>query len=337
MAVTVPRWYPEAVNWALSSEYHNVPGGHVRIYRPGPAAPAPAYSRARPSPAPPCARTAQPVLVAALRPGARQRGQPRREGLPPAPGLGHHGQEPRHALARGRAQPRAGQEPRHLCPQAAGAGQAHERIDPGRDPPDRRLDRLCAAAGRDGPLVPGGHADPWNHVEATMALAAGGRWAEVERAFEWLAAKQLPDGSWCPFYVPDGVIEPRRDPNMCAYVATGAWWCAQLSGEHAPCGRLGRWSKRAIAWCLRYQRPGGEVTWSVGPDGVRRQFRPAGGQFVAPAFAAPAPPGSPRPSATQQRPAPGGGRRPGWRTPSPTGPRPSPPKPVGRWTGTTRC
>ena len=33
MAVTVPRWYPEAVNWALSAEYHNVPGGHVRIYR----------------------------------------------------------------------------------------------------------------------------------------------------------------------------------------------------------------------------------------------------------------------------------------------------------------
>ena len=33
IAVTVPRWYPEAANWALSSEYHNVPGGHVRIYR----------------------------------------------------------------------------------------------------------------------------------------------------------------------------------------------------------------------------------------------------------------------------------------------------------------
>jgi SAM-dependent methyltransferase len=33
MAVTVPRWWPEAVNWALSAEYHNVPGGHVRIYR----------------------------------------------------------------------------------------------------------------------------------------------------------------------------------------------------------------------------------------------------------------------------------------------------------------
>jgi SAM-dependent methyltransferase len=33
IAVTVPRWYPEVVNWALSREYHNTPGGHVRIYR----------------------------------------------------------------------------------------------------------------------------------------------------------------------------------------------------------------------------------------------------------------------------------------------------------------
>lgn len=33
MAVTVPRFGPEVVNWALSDEYHNVPGGHIRIYR----------------------------------------------------------------------------------------------------------------------------------------------------------------------------------------------------------------------------------------------------------------------------------------------------------------
>ena len=33
IAVTVPRWYPEKVNWVLSEAYHNVPGGHVRIYR----------------------------------------------------------------------------------------------------------------------------------------------------------------------------------------------------------------------------------------------------------------------------------------------------------------
>ena len=33
IAVTVPRFGPELVNWALSTEYHDVPGGHVRIYR----------------------------------------------------------------------------------------------------------------------------------------------------------------------------------------------------------------------------------------------------------------------------------------------------------------
>lgn len=35
LAVTVPRWFPEQVCWALSSDYHApaVPGGHVRIYR----------------------------------------------------------------------------------------------------------------------------------------------------------------------------------------------------------------------------------------------------------------------------------------------------------------
>lgn len=33
LAVSVPRFGPEAVNWALSSDYHEVPGGHIRIYR----------------------------------------------------------------------------------------------------------------------------------------------------------------------------------------------------------------------------------------------------------------------------------------------------------------
>jgi SAM-dependent methyltransferase len=33
LGVSVPRFYPELVNWALSDEYYQVPGGHVRIYR----------------------------------------------------------------------------------------------------------------------------------------------------------------------------------------------------------------------------------------------------------------------------------------------------------------
>jgi len=33
MAITIPRFGPELINWALSDEYHMVKGGHVRIYR----------------------------------------------------------------------------------------------------------------------------------------------------------------------------------------------------------------------------------------------------------------------------------------------------------------
>lgn len=33
IAVSVPRYWPEWVCWALSDDYHNEPGGHVRIFR----------------------------------------------------------------------------------------------------------------------------------------------------------------------------------------------------------------------------------------------------------------------------------------------------------------
>jgi SAM-dependent methyltransferase len=32
VAVTVPAWLPERICWRLSDDYHNVPGGHLRIF-----------------------------------------------------------------------------------------------------------------------------------------------------------------------------------------------------------------------------------------------------------------------------------------------------------------
>jgi MMP endo-(1,4)-3-O-methyl-alpha-D-mannosidase len=127
---------------------------------------------------------------------------------------------------------------------------------------------------RDGmfPWYPGGHCDPWNHVEAAMALAAAGRWAEVERAFAWLQSHQLEDGSWCAAYVPGGVLEPHRDPNVCGYVATGAWWCAEAGGGPGFLETLWPMVERALRWCLAHQAVGGEIIWSVGPDGARAPY-----------------------------------------------------------------
>jgi SAM-dependent methyltransferase len=33
LAISVPRYGPELVNWMLSEQYHSVAGGHIRIYR----------------------------------------------------------------------------------------------------------------------------------------------------------------------------------------------------------------------------------------------------------------------------------------------------------------
>src|SRR5438046_1127547 len=81
------------------------------------------------------------------------------------------------------------------------------------------------------PWFPGGHADPWNHVEAAMALALGGHEAEALRAYEWLVRMQRPDGAWHQYYLADSIEQDKLDANVCAYVATGVWHHYLLTGD----------------------------------------------------------------------------------------------------------
>ncbi|HEY2303325.1 MAG TPA: hypothetical protein VGH66_15600 [Acidimicrobiales bacterium] len=122
------------------------------------------------------------------------------------------------------------------------------------------------------PWFPGGHADPWNHVEAAMALVAAGRTTEAERAFEWLRTSQHADGSWCLYYLAEGVEEPRRDTNVCAYVATGTWWHYLVTGDAGLLREMWPVIERAVGFVLRLQQPGGEVLWSLEPDGTPGRF-----------------------------------------------------------------
>ena len=50
------------------------------------------------------------------------------------------------------------------------------------------------------PWFKDGYADPWDHVEAAMALSIGGELAAAERAYHWLRDIQLEDGSWWAAY-----------------------------------------------------------------------------------------------------------------------------------------
>ena len=122
------------------------------------------------------------------------------------------------------------------------------------------------------PWFPGGHADPWNHVEAAMALSLTGFWKEAERAFDWLASTQHFDGSWCMYYLAEGVEEPRRDPNVCAYVASGTWYHYLVTGDRAFLASMWPVVERAVSFALRLQQPGGEFLWSIDPDGTPGRY-----------------------------------------------------------------
>jgi hypothetical protein len=117
------------------------------------------------------------------------------------------------------------------------------------------------------PWFRGGHADPWNHTEAAMALLLAGRRPEADRAFEWLAATQHGDGSWCRYYLAEGVEDPRRDPNVGAYVAAGAWWHYLTTGDLGFLETMWPTIEGAVEFVLRLQEPGGEILWSMDPDG----------------------------------------------------------------------
>ncbi|MEY2434213.1 MAG: hypothetical protein QOC92_3938 [Acidimicrobiaceae bacterium] len=122
------------------------------------------------------------------------------------------------------------------------------------------------------PWFPGGHADPWNHVEATMALDLAGYRSKAERAYEWLVRMQRPDGSWHQYYLADSVEQDKLDANVCAYVATGVWHHYLLTKDDGFVQTMWPVVERAIDFVLDLQRPRGEIIWARHADGTPWSF-----------------------------------------------------------------
>ncbi|MGH9304950.1 MAG: prenyltransferase [Acidimicrobiales bacterium] len=118
------------------------------------------------------------------------------------------------------------------------------------------------------PWFEGGHCDPWNHVEAAMALSVAGRHDASVRAYRWLADTQLDNGAWFSYTSYDGSVEDARlDTNVCAYIATGLWHHVLSTGTTEVLASLWGVVEKAVAFVLSWQRPGGELLWCVEADG----------------------------------------------------------------------
>ena len=199
------------------------------------------------------------------------------------------------------------------------------------------VDAIALVQQADGsiPWYPGGQMDPWNHVEAAMALCLGGRLDVADRAYDWLRRHQRPEGAWHAYYEGGGVKDVTFDSNVTAYIATGAWHRYLATGDRAFLYDIWPVIERTIELCVSSRRPRWALARRVAPPGGRgtRSGLLAAGRHAFLRLRAPS--AVPR---CWARSAPGGPTPPSpRRTRSDTSRRCSSTSGAGPWTGTTPC
>ncbi|HEX6872054.1 MAG TPA: prenyltransferase [Micromonosporaceae bacterium] len=117
------------------------------------------------------------------------------------------------------------------------------------------------------PWFPGGHTDPWDHIEAAMALDVAGRGDEARTAYEWLRRTQNPDGSWYRGYHGDRVVDDVRESNFTAYLAVGVWHHYLSTGDESFLDQMWPAVCAAMEFVLALQAPGGQIGWARAADG----------------------------------------------------------------------
>jgi hypothetical protein len=129
---------------------------------------------------------------------------------------------------------------------------------------------IAAEQASDGalPWFRGGRLDPWDMVEAAMALDVGGEHARARAAYRWLARRQRPDGSWASEYRDGAETSPAAESNHAGYLAVGAWHSWLLTRDESLVATLWPAVRRGLDLVTRMQLPGGAVGWALRPDGT---------------------------------------------------------------------
>jgi hypothetical protein len=117
------------------------------------------------------------------------------------------------------------------------------------------------------PWFRGGRLDPWDSVEAAMALDVGGEHARAVAAYRWLAGRQRPDGSWAAEYRAGAESVPAVESNHAGYLAVGLWHSWLVSADEGLVAELWPAVRRGLDLVTRMQLPGGAVGWALRPDG----------------------------------------------------------------------
>lgn len=118
------------------------------------------------------------------------------------------------------------------------------------------------------PWSEGGKTDPWDHVESAMGLSVAGYHREAERAYEWLAATQLSDGSWWSATRNGRVEDATRDSNLASYIAVGVYQHYLITGDIGFLRRIWATLEAGVAYAVGLQAASGEIHWARNKEGA---------------------------------------------------------------------
>jgi hypothetical protein len=118
------------------------------------------------------------------------------------------------------------------------------------------------------PWFRGGRLDPWDMVEAAMALDLGGEHERARAAYRWLARRQRPDGSWAAEYRDGAEVSSAAESNHAGYLAVGVWHSWLLTRDEELVAAAWPTVRRGLDLVTRMQLAGGAVGWALRPDGT---------------------------------------------------------------------
>jgi hypothetical protein len=129
---------------------------------------------------------------------------------------------------------------------------------------------IAAEQAADGalPWFRGGQLDPWDSVEAAMALDLGGEHARAGAAYHWLARRQRADGSWAAEYRAGAETATAAESNHAGYLAVGLWHSWLLTGDEALVAELWPAVRRGLDLVVGMQLSTGAIGWALRPDGT---------------------------------------------------------------------
>lgn len=138
----------------------------------------------------------------------------------------------------------------------------------------KTIDYIASVQSADGDIAwfENGTTDPWDHIEAAMALSIGGQSEQAVQAYHWLKQLQLDHGGWYVSYRGKKAEDTSRiESNFVAYVATGVWHHYLISKDQDFLRSLWPTVSQAMAFVAELQGEHGQIFWALDSDkGIRK-------------------------------------------------------------------